>query len=299
MGGGGWGVGNSCGRKNVALRMSVRLIKAQRAVEGEGFEVRRPFPTQAVPHLDPFLLLDHMGPTTFAAGKGVGTSWHPHRGFETVTYMLDGQMEHRDSMGNHGLLNPGDTQWMTAASGVLHKEGPSATMQRSGGTLHGLQLWVNLPAAEKMSDPTYQDLRVEANARRDEPGATIRVIAGSLFGLDGPGRTRWPISYAHVTLDHAATVVTDLPEGHRVLVYPMTGAVDVDGTTVAEGVLAIVDGATLQLTGAADRSDVIVLTGEPIGEPVARHGPFVMNTDDELRQAFRDFGAGRFGAPTD
>ncbi|MCB0981580.1 MAG: pirin family protein, partial [Ilumatobacter sp.] len=218
---------------------------------------------------------------------------------ETVTYMLDGQMEHRDSMGNHGLLNPGDTQWMTAASGVLHKEGPSATMQRSGGTLHGLQLWVNLPAAEKMSDPTYQDLRVEANARRDEPGATIRVIAGSLFGLDGPGRTRWPISYAHVTLDHAATVVTDLPEGHRVLVYPMTGAVDVDGTTVAEGVLAIVDGATLQLTGAADRSDVIVLTGEPIGEPVARHGPFVMNTDDELRQAFRDFGAGRFGAPTD
>jgi redox-sensitive bicupin YhaK (pirin superfamily) len=279
--------------------MSIRLIKAQRAVEGDGFEVRRPFPTHALPHLDPFLLLDHMGPATFAPGKGVGTSWHPHRGFETVTYVLEGQMEHRDSMGNHGLLDPGDTQWMTAAAGVLHKEGPSAAMQRTGGTLHGLQLWVNLPAAEKMGDPAYQDLRDEANARREEPGAVIRVIAGSLFGLHGPGRTRWPISYAHVTLEAGATVTTDLPDGHRVLVYPMTGAVDLDGTEVAEGVLAVVDGAVLRLTGTAASSEVIVLTGEPIGEPVARYGPFVMNTDDELRQAFRDFDAGRFGTPTD
>ena len=279
--------------------MSIRLITAQRAVEGEGFEVRRPFPTRTLAHLDPFLLLDHMGPVTFEPGKGVGTSWHPHRGFETVTYVLDGQMEHRDSMGNHGLLNPGDTQWMTAAAGVLHKEGPSADMQRTGGTLHGLQLWVNLPAAEKMAQPAYQDLREAANARREEPGATIRVIAGSLFGLDGPGRTRWPISYAHLTLDAGAEATTALPDGHRVLVYPMTGSVAVNGTTAAEAALAVVDAASLTVTGSADRSEVIVLTGAPIGEPVARYGPFVMNTDDELRQAFRDFDAGRFGVPGD
>lgn len=279
--------------------MSIRLITAQRAVEGEGFEVRRPFPTRTLAHLDPFLLLDHMGPVTFAPGKGVGTSWHPHRGFETVTYVLDGQMEHRDSMGNHGILNPGDTQWMTAAAGVLHKEGPSADMQRTGGTLHGLQLWVNLPAAEKMAQPAYQDLREAANARREEPGATIRVIAGSLFGLDGPGRTRWPISYAHLTLDAGAEATTALPDRHRVLVYPMTGSVAVNGTTTAEATLAVVDAASLTVTGGADRSEVIVLTGAPIGEPVARYGPFVMNTDDELRQAFRDFDAGRFGVPGD
>ena len=177
-----------------------RQIRAQRAVEGDGFVVRRPFPTASLSHLDPFLLFDHMGPMHFEAGHGVGTPWHPHRGFETVTYLLDGDMEHRDSLGNHGFLRTGDTQWMTAASGVLHKEGPSAAAQAAGGTVHGLQLWVNLPASLKMAEPAYQDLRAEANAQRHEPGAIIRVIAGSLFDLHGPGSTHTPISYAHVTL---------------------------------------------------------------------------------------------------
>ena len=284
--------------------MTVRLIRAQQAVEGEGFVVRRPFPTATLSHLDPFLLFDHMGPTEFGPGQGVGTSWHPHRGFETVTYVLDGHLEHRDSLGNHGYLAPGDTQWMTAAAGVLHKEGPSAAMQRTGGRLHGLQLWVNLPATEKMAAPAYQDLRGDANAQRDEDGSVIRVIAGELFGLTGPGRTRWPISYAHVTLAADGAATTPLPAGHRVLVYPMTGAVTLgDGTKVDEGILAVFDrvgeGDSLVITGRADSSEVIVLTGEPIGEPVARYGPFVMNTEAELRQAFRDFEAGRFGAPTD
>lgn len=279
-----------------------RLVRAQQAVEGDGFVVRRPFPTTSLGHVDPFLLFDHMGPVEFAPGEGVGTPWHPHRGFETVTYLLDGDAEHRDSLGNHGHMEAGDTQWMTAGSGVLHKEGPSAAAQATGGRMHGLQLWVNLPAAEKMTPPRYQDLRAAENAVDELPGATVRVIAGDLFGLSGPGRTRTPISYSHVTLDAGATVRTALPEGHNVLVYPMIGAFSIDGTRVDEGILAVVQhtaGDELELRGEADRSEVILLTGEPIGEPVVRYGPFVMNTEDEIRQAFADFERGRFGVPLD
>ena len=276
-----------------------RQIRAQQAVEGDGFVVRRPFPTATLSHLDPFLLFDHMGPVEFEPGKGMGTPWHPHRGFETVTYLLEGDMEHRDSMGNRGSLRSGDTQWMTAASGVLHKEGPSAAAQESGGRVHGLQLWVNLPAAQKMDPPAYQDLRAEANARRDDDGAVIRVIAGELFGLTGPGTTHTPITYAHVTLDQGATVSTLLPQGQRALLYPMTGAVQVGDTRIDEGVLAVLDGDDLTVIGVATTSEIIVLTGEPIGEPVARYGPFVMNTEAELRAAFRDFERGAFGVPAD
>src|SRR4051812_3962219 len=155
-----------------------RLIPSERAVEGDGFVVRRPFPTSALSYIDPFLLFDHAGPVEFAPGAGTGTPWHPHRGFETVTYLLEGELEHRDSLGNHGFLNAGDTQWMTAGSGVLHKEGPSAAMQARGGRTHGLQLWVNLPASHKMTAPAYQDLRADEVARDERPGAIVRVIAG-------------------------------------------------------------------------------------------------------------------------
>jgi len=279
--------------------MGTRLIRAQQAIEGDGFVVRRPFPTMSLSHLDPFLLFDHLGPVDFAPGKGIGTPWHPHRGFETVTYLLEGENEHRDSMGNHGMLRAGDTQWMTAGSGVLHREGPSAAEQARGGRTHGLQLWVNLPAAEKMCDPAYQDLRAEAVAVAHADRAVIRVIAGDLFGLAGPGSTRTPISYAHLTLQQGGTASTPLPEGHRVLVYPMTGAVQVGDIRVDEGIMAEVDSASLDLAGVADSSEVIVLTGRPIGEPVARYGPFVMNTEQELRQAFVDFERGRFGTPLD
>jgi quercetin 2,3-dioxygenase len=275
----------------------VRLVEAQRAIEGDGFVVRRPFPTTALSYLDPFLLFDHMGPVDFAPGEGTGTPWHPHRGFETVTYLLEGDLEHRDSLGNHGYLHAGDTQWMTAGSGVLHKEGPSTEAQRTGGRVHGLQLWVNLPAELKMTAPAYQDLRADQSAVHEQDGATVRVIAGDLFGLSGPGRTHTPISYAHVTLDRDAVVSTALPAGHSVVVYPMTGAIRIGETDVEEGVLAVVDGDRLTISGIAARSEVIVLTGQPIGEPVARYGPFVMNTDAEVRQAFVDFDHGRFGTP--
>jgi redox-sensitive bicupin YhaK (pirin superfamily) len=279
---------------------ATRLIRAQRTVEGDGFVVQRPFPTPQLSYVDPFLLFDQMGPTEFGPGQGVGTSWHPHRGFETVTYLLEGDAEHRDSMGNHGHLGPGDTQWMTAGSGVLHKEGPSAAANESGGRMHGLQLWVNLPAAEKMTAPAYQDLRAGTVARREVPGATIRVIAGRLFDLQGPGATRTPISYAHVTLARDATVRTELPAGHTVLVYPMAGAFRTGATEVGESTLAIMGpGSHLELVGTAESSEIIVLSGLPIGEPVARYGPFVMNTQVELEQAFADYRAGAFGRPPD
>jgi len=274
-----------------------RLVTAQRAVEGDGFVVRRPFPTSGLSHVDPFLLFDHMGPVEFAPGEGTGTPWHPHRGFETVTYLLEGDLEHRDSMGNHGYLHSGDTQWMTAGSGVLHKEGPSAEAQRVGGRTHGLQLWVNLPASLKMTTPAYQDLRADENAVEHRDGATVRVIAGDLFGLTGQGSTHTPISYAHVTIAHGASVATALPAGHNVLAYALTGGFRIGDTRVDEGVLAIVEGDELTITGVAATSEVIVLTGRPIGEPVARYGPFVMNTTDEIRQAFVDFDQGRFGTP--
>ncbi len=272
-----------------------RLIAAQRAVEGDGFVVRRPFPTMTLSHLDPFMLFDHMGPMEFGPGEGVGTPWHPHRGFETVTYLLEGHAEHQDSMGNHGLLTPGDTQWMTAGSGVFHKEGPSESSQRTGGRMHGLQLWVNLPASKKMIDPAYQDLAASEVATRQEGNSVIRVIAGELFGLAGPGSTHTPISYAHVTLAAGESVQTALPSGHNVLVYPMTGGISIDGTAVVEGVMAVVEGSSVDLVGVEQSSEVIILTGEPIGEPVARYGPFVMNTQAEIRQAFADFEAGRLG----
>ncbi len=284
---------------SVSTATVTRLVRAQRAVEGDGFVVRRPFPTASLSYIDPFLLFDHMGPVEFGPGEGAGTPWHPHRGFETVTYLLEGEAEHRDSMGSHGFLRAGDTQWMTAGSGVLHKEGPTAAAQLAGGRTHGLQLWVNLPASLKMTAPAYQDLRAEENAREERDGATVRVIAGDLFGLTGPGRTRTPISYAHITLDEDAGVSTVLPAGHVVLAYPLIGAFRAGDTQVDEGVLAVVEGDELTLTGVAPRSEIIVLTGQPIGEPVARYGPFVMNTDDEVRQAFVDFDHGRFGSPTD
>lgn len=290
---GGTGAGAATGPAAVA-----RLVRAQRAVEGDGFVVQRPFPTPQLSYVDPFLLFDQMGPTEFGPGQGVGTSWHPHRGFETVTYVLEGDAEHRDSMGNHGHLGPGDTQWMTAGSGVLHQEGPSAAANEIGGRMHGLQLWVNLPAAAKMTAPAYQDLRASAVARCEVPGATIRVIAGRLFDLEGPGATRTPISCAHVTLVRDAAVRTDLPAGHTVLAYPMAGAFRTGATEVGQSTLAIMGpGSDLELVGTAQSSEIILLTGLPIGEPVARYGPFVMNTQAELEQAFADYRAGAFGQP--
>ncbi len=295
------------------------VLPALRAVEGDGFVVRRPFPVPGRELVDPFLLLDHLGPVDHAPGEALGTSEHPHRGFETVTYLLEGEIEHRDSLGNHGLLGPGDTQWMTAGRGVLHQEGPSARLRAEGGRVHGVQLWVNLPAAEKMVPPAYQDLTAE-RVRRAEPapGAVARVIAGEAFGVTGPGRTRTPIGYVHLSLAAGASASTPLPPDHTVLVYPMVGAVEVGGRTLVEGELGVLGpGDEVALTGSGGGpwdgdsvdgdstgggdgdgavAEVLLLWGRPLREPVARMGPFVMNTRAQLVEAVEDFRSGRLAS---
>ncbi|MFM7070055.1 MAG: pirin family protein, partial [Actinomycetes bacterium] len=263
-----------------------------------GFVVRRPFPTTSLSYVDPFLLFDHMGPVEHAPGEGVGTSPHPHRGFETVTYLLEGEVEHRDSLGNHGFLGAGDTQWMTAGRGVIHQEGPTEAFRARGGRMHGVQLWVNLPAAEKMRPASYQDLRAtEVAVVEPAPGVTARVIAGAAFGVSGPGRTFTPITYVHATIDAAAVARTDVPADHVVLVYPLVGSVQVGGTVVDEGVLGVLGaGDVVELRGTSPEvpAEVILLTGAPIGEPVVREGPFVMSTQADLLRAFEDYRTGRF-----
>jgi redox-sensitive bicupin YhaK (pirin superfamily) len=284
-------------------REVAELLPAQRAVEGEGFVVRRPFPTMQRSYVDPFLLWDHMGPVDHGPGEGVGTSPHPHRGFETVTYLLKGELEHRDSLGNHGFLGEGDTQWMTAGRGVIHKEGPSEAFKARGGTLHGLQLWVNLPADEKMRPASYQDIRAtEVAVVEPSEGVTARVVAGEAFGVQGPGHTVTPINYVHLTMVAGSVARTAVPADHNVMAYPLVGSFSVpsahgDDVAVPEGVMAIfAPGDQVELHGPADGgpAEVMLLTGQPLNEPVVREGPFVMNTRAELLQAFEDYNAGRF-----
>ena len=282
------------------LRTVRQVIPAQEAVEGDGFVVRRPFPIPGQELVDPFLLLDHMGPVDQAPGQAVGTPEHPHRGFETVTYLLEGEMEHRDSLGNHGRLGPGDTQWMTAGRGVIHQEGPTEAFRRSGGRMHGVQLWVNLPAADKMIAPAYQDLGADAVAVVEPaPGVVARVVAGEAFGVTGPGSTHTPITYTHLTLEAGTSARTALPPDHTVLVYPLVGQVTVGGRTLEEAHLGVLGpGDEVELAGPADGgpSEVLVLSGLPLREPVARYGPFVMNTRAQLMEAMEDFQAGRFAS---
>jgi redox-sensitive bicupin YhaK (pirin superfamily) len=258
--------------------------------------------------LDPFIHMDQMGEVDYAPGEPRGTSWHPHRGFETVTYMIDGTFQHRDSVGGGGLITDGDTQWMTAGSGLLHIERPPDELVASGGLFHGVQLWVNLPAADKWVDPRYQDIRggEVKLLRSPDGGALLRLIAGTLDGYDGPGVTHTPITYVHATVAPGARVLVPWSPDHNALVYVLAGRGSVgEGSgarPVRTGQLAVL-GTGDHLAVAADASqdshtpnlEVLLLGGRPIGEPVAHYGPFVMNTRAELAQAFDDFQAGRMG----
>jgi redox-sensitive bicupin YhaK (pirin superfamily) len=284
-----------------ALRDVRMVVSAQHAVEGGGFRVRRPFPTRALDHLDPFLLLDEMGPADHAPGEAKGAPDHPHRGFETVTLLLAGEMEHRDSRGNAGSLGPGDVQWMTAGDGVVHSEMPSRRLQAEGGRVHGFQLWVNLPAREKRVPPRYQDLRAAAIPRAATPDGKgrVRVIAGEALGLSAPTRTHTPILALEVDLDPGGVLETAVPAGWNAAFYLFSG----DGRTgpaaraVRSGDLAVLgaEGA-VRLEAGDGGTRALLLAGAPIGEPVARYGPFVMNTERELYEAVEDFRAGRMGA---
>ena len=287
-------------------RPVLSVTSAPTGFEGEGFPVRRAFAGVAQHLLDPFVHMDEMGEVDYAPGEPKGTPWHPHRGFETVTYMIDGTFQHHDSTGGGGLISNGDTQWMTAGSGLLHIERPPDDLVASGGLFHGVQLWVNLPAADKFTAPRYQDIRggEVTLLRSPDGGALLRLIAGSLDGHDGPGVTHTPITYVHATVAPGARLTVPWSPDHNALVYVLAGrgTVGSAGRPVRSGQLAVLgDGG--HLTVAADDSqdshtpdlEVLLLGGRPIREPVAQYGPFVMNTRDELAQAIADFQAGRMG----
>ena len=289
------------------LRPVRRLTTAPSGLEGEGFPVRRAFAGVPLDELDPFVHMDQMGEVEYAPGEPKGTPWHPHRGFETVTYMIDGTFEHQDSIGGGGLISNGATQWMTAGAGILHIERPPDDLVASGGLFHGIQLWVNLPAADKWVPPRYQGIEPGAATLLSSPdgGALLRVIAGEVGGHEGPGVTYTPISLVHATLSPGARLVLPWPRQLNALVYVLAGngAVGAEARPVRTGQLAVY-GAGDTLVVAADTRqdaraptlDVLVLGGEPIREPVAVYGPFVMNTRDELARAFEDFHAGRLGS---
>ncbi|MGZ4745360.1 MAG: pirin family protein [Oryzihumus sp.] len=288
-------------------RAVVSVTTAPGGFEGEGFPVRRAFAGVDLRALDPFVHLDQMGEVDYAPGEPKGTAWHPHRGFETVTYMIDGQMAHQDSNGGGGLISNGDTQWMTAGAGILHIETPPEQLVASGGLFHGFQLWVNLPRAQKWADPRYQDIRGSKVALLSSPdgGALVRVIAGELAGHAGPGSTYTPITLTHATLSAGAELVLPWRPDFNALVYVLSGKGSVGPARrpVRGGQLALL-GPGDALRVHADTSqdshtpelDVLVLGGQPIREPLAWGGPFVMNSEAEVRQAFVDFQAGKLGA---
>jgi redox-sensitive bicupin YhaK (pirin superfamily) len=267
--------------------------------EGEGFPVRRAFAGVPLELLDPFIHMDQMGSVDYGPGEPRGTSWHPHRGFETVTYMLDGTMQHQDSHGGGGVIADGATQWMTAGGGILHIETPPEELVVSGGLFHGLQLWVNLPAAEKLVAPRYQSLEGAEAALLSSPdgGALLRVIAGEVDGHAGPGATRTPMAFVHTTVAPGAELVLPWRADFNALAYVLSGSgvVGPERAPVSGGQLAVF-GPGDHLRVAADTAlEVVVLGGRPIGEPVAWYGPFVMNTQAELQQAMDDFRSGGLG----
>ncbi len=287
-------------------RPVVSVTSAPSGFEGEGFPVRRAFAGVDLAALDPFVHMDQMGEVEYAPGEPKGTPWHPHRGFETVTYMIDGIFEHHDSNGGGGVITNGDTQWMTAGAGILHIEKPPEALVASGGLFHGIQLWVNLPRAQKWAAPRYQDLRAGEVAllASSDGGALVRVIAGDVAGHQGPGSTCTPMTLVHVSLAAGARVALPWRPDHSALVYVLAGlgTVGVERRPVQMGQLAVFGPGDALTVGAAavqeSRSpqlEALVLGGRPIREPVAWYGPFVMNSREELVQAFEDYQAGRLG----
>ena len=285
-------------------REVMSITTAPRGFEGEGFPVRRAFAGVPLELTDPFIHMDQMGEVEYAAGEPKGTPWHPHRGFETVTYIMDGTFEHADSHGGGGLITNGDTQWMTAGSGLLHIERPPEDLVASGGLFHGVQLWVNLPRTQKLATPRYQDLRASqvGLATTSDAGALIRVIAGDVGGISGPGSTTTPISMAHVSVSKGAQVNLPWRPDFNALLYVLAGRGTVNGTPNRDGQLAVLGhgdeirfGADVTQDSRTHEMEVLLLGGAPIREPIAWMGPFVMNTRSEVLQAFEDFQAGRLG----
>lgn len=284
-----------------------RVVTAHHQLEGAGFEIWRPFPGElSMEEADPFLLLDQGGPKNYGPDETVGAPWHPHRGFETVTYVLDGEISHHDTNGGGGVIREGDTQWMTAGSGILHDELPTERMFRSGGPSHIVQLWVNLPASLKFTAPRYQS--ITGNNLRlittPDGASLLRIIAGNVGPFDGPGSTRTPITYVHATISPGAQAKIPWTPGFSAFAYVLTGSgyAGTEGRPITEHQLVVFgpgDHIVLRASDVPDNGasalDVLLLGGIPIREPIAHYGPFVMNTREEIIQTFDDYKQGRLG----
>jgi redox-sensitive bicupin YhaK (pirin superfamily) len=288
------------------VRSVMTITTAPSGFEGEGFPVRRGFAGIPQQYLDPFIMLDQMGENEWRAGEAKGTPWHPHRGFETVTYMIEGEFMHRDSEGGGGVISDGDTQWMTAGAGILHIEVPTEEIVISGGAVHGTQLWVNLPRDKKWAKPRYQDIsRTNLSLLSShDGGALVRVIAGSLDGHDGPGVTYSPITYVHATINPGSQLELPWNPEYNALAYVLAGkgTVGPNKNAIHLGQAAVLgEGDSIVMTADEEQDskapdlEILILGGQPIREPVAWYGPFVMNTQEELQQAFADYHAGKLG----
>jgi quercetin 2,3-dioxygenase len=281
------------------------VVNSIETFEGAGFLVRRPFPQASFSDFDPFLLLDEMGPMELGPGQAKGAPDHPHRGFETVTYMLSGEMQHKDSRGHAGRLTPGDVQWMTAGAGVVHSEMPSAEFTRTGGRMHGFQLWVNLPKRDKMMKPRYQEI----------PGAqipkvtsadglvSVSVIAGEAMGRKAVIETRTPIIYLHYSIKPGGVATQQVSSTYNTFAYIVDGeglfGAERERAKDGQMVLFAQDGNEVRIENTGNATlDVLLIGGMALNEPIARYGPFVMNTENEIRQAFEDYRLGRMGELT-
>ena len=275
----------------MAGKRKVKAIVPTRTVlEGGGFKVRRPAAMGSL--MSPFLLLDEMGPADYAPGEAVGAPWHPHRGFETVTYMLAGEMEHEDSVGSKGVITPGDVQWMTAGKGIIHSELPTKKMMEEGGLMHGFQIWVNLPAKDKMMNPRYQDITADRSPTIEKDGVWARVIAGECLGIESSIDTVIPITYVHVKMESGATLYKTLDTELNGMVYVFKGEVSIEGKSVKDGSLALLSAGSEVTIEAKESSEFLILAGPELNEPIARYGPFVMNTREEIMQAIDDYQRG-------
>ena len=280
------------------------VVNSIETLEGGGFLVRRPFPTPAFSEFDPFLLLDEMGPMELGPGEAKGAPDHPHRGFETVTYMLSGELEHKDSRGHAGQLRAGDVQWMTAGAGVIHSEMPSAEFERAGGRMHAFQLWVNLPKRDKMMRPRYQEIPSSQipKATSSDGLVTVSVIAGEALGQKAVIETRTPIIYLHYRIKPGGSVIQQMPRTYNGFAYVIDGqgkfGTESEHAEDGQMVLFTQDGDEVRIENAPDAKttlEVLLIAGLPLSEPVARYGPFVMNTREEIYQAIEDYRLGRMG----
>jgi quercetin 2,3-dioxygenase len=292
-------------QETAGTRTVAGVVNSIETFEGAGFLVRRPFPQASFSDFDPFLLLDEMGPMELGPGQAKGAPDHPHRGFETVTYMLSGEMQHKDSRGHAGRLTPGDVQWMTAGAGVVHSEMPSAEFTRTGGRMHGFQLWVNLPKRDKMMKPRYQEIPGSQipKATSADGLVSVGVIAGEAMGRKAVIETRTPIIYLHYSIKPGGVARQQVSSTYNTFAYIVDGeglfGAEREPAKDGQMVLFAQDGDEVRIENTGNATlDVLLIGGMALNEPIARYGPFVMNTENEIRQAFEDYRLGRMGEIT-